>query len=194
MTIAIGFARGCLLCVVPDRATGLSSRPHAWSRLKSWPGKGRFRTSCGNGLPWSCSCLNNRWCPTLRRHSGCSSIRVRYAVGDTVGDNRVAPVGTAWGWEGQARLASNVAARVIELSDTDLRLVSVRPNRPSLRGAYGLFDQRLRRGGSEYTFGLNAVQSTPAGSYLVFTFRAVGAAEAAADGGGRVDGPGWGSA
>jgi pimeloyl-ACP methyl ester carboxylesterase len=62
----------------------------------------------------------------------------------------------------------------IELSDTDLRLVSVRPNRPSLRGAYGLFDQRLRRGGSEYTFGLNAVQSTPAGSYLVFTFRAGG--------------------
>ena len=62
----------------------------------------------------------------------------------------------------------------IELSDTDLRLVSVRPNRRSLRGAYGLFDQRLRRGGSEYTFGLNAVQSTPAGSYLVFTFRAGG--------------------
>jgi hypothetical protein len=63
----------------------------------------------------------------------------------------------------------------IELSDTDLRLVSVRPNRPSLRGAYGLFDQRLRRGGSEYAFGLNAVQSTPARSYLVFTFRAGGA-------------------
>ena len=59
----------------------------------------------------------------------------------------------------------------IELSDTDLRLVSVRPNRRRLRGAYGLFDQRLRRGGSEYTFGLNAVQSTPAGSYLVLTFR-----------------------
>ena len=62
----------------------------------------------------------------------------------------------------------------IELPDTDLRLVSVRPNRPSLRGAYGLFDQRLRRGGSEYTFGLNAVQSTPPGSDLVFTFRAGG--------------------
>jgi hypothetical protein len=41
-------------------------------------------------------------------------------VGDTVGDNRVAPVGTAWGWEGQARLASNVAARVIELSGTEI--------------------------------------------------------------------------
>ena len=42
------------------------------------------------------------------------------AVGDTVGDNQVAPVGTAWGWEGQARLASNVAARVVELSDTEI--------------------------------------------------------------------------
>jgi len=62
----------------------------------------------------------------------------------------------------------------IELSDTDLGLTSVRPNRRSLRGAYGLFDQRLRRGGSEYAFGLNAVQSTPARSYLVFTFRADG--------------------
>jgi DDE superfamily endonuclease len=85
MTIAIGSARGCLPCVVPYQATGLSSRHHSWSRLKSWPGKGLFRTSCGHGLPWSCSCLTNRWCPTMRRHSGCSSIRVRYAVGDTVG-------------------------------------------------------------------------------------------------------------
>ena len=42
------------------------------------------------------------------------------AVGDTVGDKRVAPVGTAWGREGQARLATNVAARVIELSDTEI--------------------------------------------------------------------------
>ena len=42
------------------------------------------------------------------------------AAGGTVGDKRVAPVGTAWGWEGQARLASNVAARVIELSDTEI--------------------------------------------------------------------------
>jgi hypothetical protein len=41
-------------------------------------------------------------------------------VGDTVGDKRVAPVGTAWGREGQARLATNVAARVIELSDTEI--------------------------------------------------------------------------
>ena len=62
----------------------------------------------------------------------------------------------------------------IELSDTDLRLVSVRPNRPSLRGAYGLFDQRLRRGGSQYVVRLNAVQSIPRGSDLIFTFRASG--------------------
>jgi hypothetical protein len=85
MVIVISFARGCLPCVVPYRATGLSSRRPSWSRLQRLPGKGLFRTSCGNGLPWSCSCLNNRWCPTARRRSGCSSIRVRCAVGDTVG-------------------------------------------------------------------------------------------------------------
>jgi DDE superfamily endonuclease len=97
MTIAIGFARGCLPCVVPYRATGLSSRQPSWSRLKSWRGNGLFRTSCGNGLPWSCSCLNNRWCPTMRRHSGCSSIRVRYAVGDTVGPRGTFPWMTSRG-------------------------------------------------------------------------------------------------
>jgi DDE superfamily endonuclease len=91
MTMASGFARGCLPCVVPYRATGLSSRQHSWRMLKSLPGKGLFRTSCGNGLPWSCSCLNHRWCPTVRRHSGGSSSRVRCAVGDTVGPRGTFP-------------------------------------------------------------------------------------------------------
>jgi pimeloyl-ACP methyl ester carboxylesterase len=63
---------------------------------------------------------------------------------------------------------------VIDLTDIDLRLVSVRPNRRSLRGAYGLFGQRLRRGGSQYVVRLNAVQSIPRGSDLIFTFRASG--------------------
>jgi pimeloyl-ACP methyl ester carboxylesterase len=61
---------------------------------------------------------------------------------------------------------------VIRLSDTDLRLVSVRPNRRSLRGAYGLAGHRLRAGGSEYVLTLNALQSIPRGSYLIFIFRA----------------------
>ena len=91
MAIAIGFARGCLPCVVPSRATGRSSRRHAWRRRKSWPGKGRCRTSCGNGPPWSCSCRTNRWCPTARRPSGSSAIRVRCAVGDTVGPRGTLP-------------------------------------------------------------------------------------------------------
>ena len=85
MAVAIAFAKGCLPCVVPYRATVLSSHRRFWSRLNRWPGNGPFRTSCGNGPPWFCSCLTNRWCPTVRRHSGCSSIRVQYAVGDTVG-------------------------------------------------------------------------------------------------------------
>jgi DDE superfamily endonuclease len=91
MVIVISFARGCLPCVVPYRATGLSSRRRSWSRRKRLPGKGLFRTSCGNGPPWSCSCLHNRWCPTARRRSGCNSIRVRCAVGATVGPRQTLP-------------------------------------------------------------------------------------------------------
>ena len=91
MAIAIDFARGCLPCVVPYRATGLSSRRHSWSRLQRLPGKGLCRTSCANGPPWSCSCRNNRWCPTARRHSRYSSIRVQSAVGDTGGSRGTLP-------------------------------------------------------------------------------------------------------
>ena len=61
---------------------------------------------------------------------------------------------------------------VIDLTDTDLRPVSVKPNRRSLRGAYGLFGQRLRAGGSEYVFRLNAVQSIGRAAHLTLTFRA----------------------
>jgi hypothetical protein len=63
---------------------------------------------------------------------------------------------------------------VIRLSDTDLRLVSVRPNRPSLRGAYSLTHQRLRAGGSEFAVRLTAMQSIGRGSFLTFMFRAPG--------------------
>jgi DDE superfamily endonuclease len=91
MAIAIIFARGCLPCVVPYRATGLSSHRPSWSRLQRWPGKGLCRTSCGNGPPWSCSCPNNRWCPTARQHSGYNSIHVRCAGGDTVGPRGTLP-------------------------------------------------------------------------------------------------------
>src|SRR4029450_6130017 len=91
LAVAIFFASGCLPWVVPYRATGLSSRRHAWSRLPRVPGKGLFHTSCGNGPPWCCSGLNNRWCPTARRHSGCSSIRVRCAGGDPVGPRGTFP-------------------------------------------------------------------------------------------------------
>jgi hypothetical protein len=63
---------------------------------------------------------------------------------------------------------------VIRLTDTDLRLVSVRPNRPSLRGAYLLTHQRLRDGGSEFVVRLSAVQSIRRGSFLTFRFRSGG--------------------
>jgi DDE superfamily endonuclease len=91
MAVAIAFAKGCRPCVVLYRATALSSHRCFWSRLNRLPGNGPFRTSCGNGPPWFCSCLTNRRCPTARRHSGCSSIRVPYAVGDTVGSRGTLP-------------------------------------------------------------------------------------------------------
>src|SRR5712692_7175388 len=91
MAVAIAFAKGCLPWVVPYRATVLSSHRRFWSRLHRLPSNGPFRTSCGNGPPWFCSCLTNRWCPTARRHSGCSSIRVRYAVGASVGPRGTFP-------------------------------------------------------------------------------------------------------
>jgi pimeloyl-ACP methyl ester carboxylesterase len=61
---------------------------------------------------------------------------------------------------------------VIDLTDTDLRLVSVRPNRPSLRDAYGLSDPRQRQGSLQYQVTLSAAQSIPRGDDLIFTFRA----------------------
>jgi len=63
---------------------------------------------------------------------------------------------------------------VVRLPDTDLRLSSVRPNRSSLRGAYGLSANRLHAGGSEYVFRLNAAQSIRRGSDLILSFRAIG--------------------
>ena len=59
-------------------------------------------------------------------------------------------------------------------ANADLRLSSVRPNRGSLRGAYGLSANRLRAGGSEYVFRLNAAQSIRRGSDLILSFRAIG--------------------
>src|SRR5207245_930627 len=57
MAIAIVFARGCLPCVVPYRATGLNSPRHSWSSLQRWPGKGLFHPIYGNGTTWVRSVL-----------------------------------------------------------------------------------------------------------------------------------------
>ncbi len=59
---------------------------------------------------------------------------------------------------------------VVQLPRTDLGLVSVRPSSSTLRGAYSLSDQRLRKGDSEYQLVLSAVEGTPAGSNLILTF------------------------
>ena len=60
----------------------------------------------------------------VRCRGGGNSCRARVSLAGGASDKRVA----------------------IELSDTNLRLASVRPNRRSLRGAYGLFGSRLRKG------------------------------------------------
>jgi len=85
MIATIAFSKGCLPCVVPYRSTALSSPRHFWSRLRRLPGKGPFHTSCGNGPPWFCSCINNRWCPMSRPHNEYSSIHVRCDDGAAVG-------------------------------------------------------------------------------------------------------------
>jgi hypothetical protein len=93
----IVFAEGCLPCVVPYRASALRSHRHSWSRLKSLPDKGPFRISCGNEPPWFCSCINNRWCPTLRPRSGYNCIRARCNGGAAGGPRGTFPWKTSQG-------------------------------------------------------------------------------------------------
>jgi DDE superfamily endonuclease len=86
LTVApIALAKGCLPCVVLYRATVLCSHRRSWKKLNRLSGAEPFRTSCGNGPPWLCSCLNNRWCPTARRHNRYSSIRVQCSGGAAAG-------------------------------------------------------------------------------------------------------------
>src|SRR3989442_13490098 len=74
--VAIAFAKGCLPCVVPYQATAPCSHRHSWSKRKRLLDKGPFRTSYGNGRPWSCSCITNRWCPMAKWRNGSSYICV----------------------------------------------------------------------------------------------------------------------
>jgi hypothetical protein len=92
LTVApIALAKGCLPCVVPYRATVQCSPRRSWKKLQRLPGEEPFRTRCSNGPPWFCSCLNNRWCPTSRRHNRYSSIRVQCNGGAAVGPRGTFP-------------------------------------------------------------------------------------------------------
>ena len=88
-------------------------------------------------------------------------------------DRTVACRGTATVCRARVSLAGGASNEtvVIRLTDTDLRLVSVKPNRRYLRGAYSISNGHFRLGGSEYVFTLNAVGSIRVGAYLTFTFR-----------------------
>ena len=92
LTVAtIAFAKGYLPCVVPSQATALCSHRRSWSRLKRLSGKGPFRTSCGNGLPWFYSCIINRWWPTARPRNGSSYICARCNGGAAAGPRATFP-------------------------------------------------------------------------------------------------------
>jgi hypothetical protein len=95
----------------------------------------------------------------FREHGGGRTTVVRCRGGSNACTARVSLAGGA----------SNEPV-VIQLTDDDLRLLSVRPNRPGLRGAYSITSQRLRPGGTEYALRLNAVQSIRRGSFLIFRF------------------------
>jgi hypothetical protein len=75
--VAMAFVKGCLPCVVPCQAIARCFPRHSWSKQKSLPCKGPFRTSYGNERPWCCSYITNRWCPTARPRNGSSYICVQ---------------------------------------------------------------------------------------------------------------------
>ena len=54
-------------------------------------GTGPFRTNCGNGPPWCCSCLNNRWCPTSKPPHRDNCLRVLCNGGAAVGPRGTFP-------------------------------------------------------------------------------------------------------
>ena len=60
-----------------------SSHRHSWAG-GTIAGKDGAVPVAATGRP-GCARLNNRWCPTARRRSGCSSIRVRCAVATPLG-------------------------------------------------------------------------------------------------------------
>ena len=92
LTVAtIAFAKGCLPCVVPSQATALWSPRRSWSKRKRLPGKGPARTSCGNGLPWCCSYITNRWCPTVRPRNRYSYLSARCNGGAAAGPRVIFP-------------------------------------------------------------------------------------------------------
>lgn len=49
------------------------------------PGNGPFHTRDDNGRPWSCSCITNHGCPTVRPRNGYSDLCVRCNGGAAAG-------------------------------------------------------------------------------------------------------------
>jgi DDE superfamily endonuclease len=101
MIAEIALAKGCFPCVVPCQATARSSHRLSWSKPERLHGKESLSTSCGNEPHWWCSCINSRFCPTLRQPNGCSCIHGRSNAGAAVGPRATSPWKTSW--DGAAR-------------------------------------------------------------------------------------------
>ena len=91
----IAFTKGCFPCVGLYRATAPSFPRRSWSRQQRLPSKGPSRTSCGNGPPWCCFCINSHVCPTSRPRNGCSCIYVQCNDGAAVGPQETFPSKTS---------------------------------------------------------------------------------------------------
>jgi hypothetical protein len=92
----------------------------------------------------------------------------------TAGAQQVSCHGNGQACTARIDLAGGASNRTItiRLTDTDLRLESVKAYPTSSRDAYTLSDGRFKLSGSEYVTVLNAVESNPRGSYLILTFKA----------------------
>jgi DDE superfamily endonuclease len=89
--VTIAFVKGCLPCVVPYQATALCSHRRSWSKRKRLLDKEPFHTSCGNGRPWFCSSITNRWCPTARPRNRYNYIYARCNDGAAAGPRVIFP-------------------------------------------------------------------------------------------------------
>lgn len=80
--------------------------------------------------------------------------------------------GSAGSCQARVNIAGGASNRklTVQLTDTDLRLTSVKVSPSSSRGAYSLSHEHYTNGGSDFVATLNAVRANPPGAHLTLTF------------------------